>query len=1263
MYKPMWPWQKTRSRQVVQQKTQKRKGRRPRRFQLEYLEPRQMLTAGITITGSPQTDEGSLYTLNLAAQDITLSQWVIDWGDNTDHSILPGNSSSATHRYADGHNDYTINATATAGTDYYASAAIEVLNVAPTISLSGNTSAKEGSLYSFTIASEDAGTDAITGWQINWGDGAVTSSTASLANPVTVGHAYADDGTYTISATVTDEDGSYTLSPVGGTAGVLDPAFGTGGVQLTDVYNNTDWGDCGNSMALQSDGKIVVAGYVKNGNQRDTAVARYLPDGSIDSSFGHDPTRPGMAVISASAGNDFAQAVVIQPDGKIVVAGQMLNGSHYDFSVMRFDSDGGLDPGFAVATNGVATADFYGNSDMAFSVALDANGGIVAAGYAYDGTQYDFAVARFTPEGILDGTFDHDGRVTVDFKGSTEDPGAPKRSDYGRSVLIQPDGRILVGGFAKNAAGDNDFAMVRFDPSGQYDTTFNGDGNSDGKITTNVVSGCWDYIRSLALQGDRIIAGGYVWQSGNNYDFCVVRYEANGVRDMTFGPPNGNGKVTTNFFGQRDYIYNVLVQPDGAILAAGRAELSLNNQSTNNHVFALARYLPDGEPDYDFGEQGKTTLDLAHNSPGNPEYGEYVYHAQMQLDGKIVIVGSDVVSGQSKLARYSSGLPGYKVVVQNVPPALTLSGNLTTIADSIYTLTLRSADPGTDTISQWNVNWGDGTTEQFPGNSSSVTHVYSAPYGPYTVSATATDEEGSYTLSPVGGNAGLLDRAFGTGGVQLTDVYNNTDWGDCGNPMALQSDGKIVVAGYVKNGSQRDTAVARYLPDGTIDPSFGDDPANPGIAVISASTGDDFAQAVVIQPNGKIVVAGQTVNGSNCDFAVMRLDSDGTVDPAFAVETNGVATADFYGNSDMAFSVAIDPYGGIVAAGYAYDGTQYDFAVARFTSEGILDGTFDHDGKVTVDFKASTEDLNAPTRSDYARSVLIQPDGRILVGGFAKNAAGDNDFAMVRFKPDGHYDTTFHSDGKVTTDVMTGNWDYLRSLALQGDRIIAGGYVWQSANDYDFCVLRYEANGERDMSFGPPNGNGMATTDFFVGTDYVYNVLVQPDGAILAAGRAEQGITNNHLFALARYLPDGEPDLDFGTQGKTTLDLAHSSPGNPDYGEYVYHAQMQLDGKIAIVGSDVVSGQSKLARYSSGLPGYTVTVQNSAPASLGIADTSVWAGRVSSVVELWPAFEDGQDSAAALSYEVTDNSNPELVSSVAVDPATGRMTLNYGPFQ
>jgi uncharacterized delta-60 repeat protein len=377
---------------------------------------------------------------------------------------------------------------------------------------------------------------------------------------------------------------------------------------------------------------------------------------------------------------------------------------------------------------------------------------------------------------------------------------------------------------------------------------------------------------------------------------------------------------------------------------------------------------------------------------------------------------------------------------------------------------------------------------------------------------------------------GTLDTTFGTGGRVTTPFGSFSE----AQSVQLQPDGKIVVAG----SNNSDFLVVRYNADGSLDTTFGT-----GGKVTTALTATDVGRSVLIQTDGKIVLAGYTESHFPLAFTVVRYNTDGSLDTTFG--TGGAVTTQVGWLTDAAFSAQLQPDGKIVVVGAGANDAHrnVDFDVVRYNTDGSLDTTFGNGGKLQTPVGID---------NDVAASVLVQPDGKIVVAGSAVSGIFSTDFALVRYNTDGSLDTTFGIGGKVLTPVGPA-LDVGVSVQLQPDgKIVLSGYsAPEDGSRNDFSVVRYNADGSLDTTFGT---GGKVTT---LGTGYGYSVDLQPDGKIVVAGTG---------FGVARYNADGSLDTRFG--------LADTLDGTPSFTEdgpavvldastQVYDAELHAAGNYA----------------------------------------------------------------------------------------------------
>jgi uncharacterized delta-60 repeat protein/uncharacterized repeat protein (TIGR02543 family) len=339
---------------------------------------------------------------------------------------------------------------------------------------------------------------------------------------------------------------------------------------------------------------------------------------------------------------------------------------------------------------------------------------------------------------------------------------------------------------------------------------------------------------------------------------------------------------------------------------------------------------------------------------------------------------------------------------------------------------------------------------------------------------------------------GSLDTSFGTGGKVTTPIGTADDEGKA---IAIQGDGKIVVAGYATTASNHDFALARYTSAGSLDTSFG----TGGMVTTDFGSNYDYANAVLLQADGKIVAAGMAQIGGHAVFALARYNSDGSLDTGFG--TGGEVTTPIGALNSMGYAAALQSDGKIVIAGSSNNGSS--FALVRYNSDGSLDTGFGTGGEVTTAIG---------TGNNAAFAVAIQGDGKIVVAGYSYDGT-NNDFALVRYTSAGSLDTSFGTGGTVTTAIGTGAVTYgARSIVIQGDgKIVAAGNA-KIGSALDFVLARYKSDGTPDTGFGT---GGMVTTAIAAGDDYAFAVALQGDGKIVAAGNCYNGV--HTCFGLARY--------------------------------------------------------------------------------------------------------------------------------------------------
>ncbi|HJQ67743.1 MAG TPA: delta-60 repeat domain-containing protein [Blastocatellia bacterium] len=408
------------------------------------------------------------------------------------------------------------------------------------------------------------------------------------------------------------------------------------------------------------------------------------------------------------------------------------------------------------------------------------------------------------------------------------------------------------------------------------------------------------------------------------------------------------------------------------------------------------------------------------------------------------------------------------------------------------------------------------------------------------------------SLHPTQAAAGDLDASFGRGGRVVTEFTSHSNFS---HAVAIQPDGKILAAGEsLKPFADWDFALARYNRDGSLDQTFG-----AGGKVTTDMGGRlDSIQAIAVQSDGKIVAVGQSfdffITGAFLsEFAAARYNPDGSLDTTFGnggkVITHFSSGFSFMDDS-RAFAVAVQPDGKIIAAGSAFASFEnLDFALVRYNANGSLDPTFGNGGLLTT---------NVGSRFEGAFGLELQPDGKIIASGYT--TFGVDDFALVRYNPNGSLDPTFGSSGMVRTD-FNDSGDQAFAMALQPDgKIILAGYTKRADTNYRFALARYEASGALDSSFG---SGGKAVNEIFGSfEESARAVAVQPDGKIVVAGGGQAG------FLVVRYNADGTLDGSFGDGGVNKTDFSDFTDEDGEVvGASAEAVAIQADGKIVAGGN------------------------------------------------------------------------------------------------
>jgi uncharacterized delta-60 repeat protein len=408
----------------------------------------------------------------------------------------------------------------------------------------------------------------------------------------------------------------------------------------------------------------------------------------------------------------------------------------------------------------------------------------------------------------------------------------------------------------------------------------------------------------------------------------------------------------------------------------------------------------------------------------------------------------------------------------------------------------------------------------------------------------------------VRGTPGAVDTSFG-GGVQITPVAGSEDYA---HAVAVQADGKVLTAGTTAISTGTVVAVTRHLRDGGLDPAFG----TGGKVITQVGARGDSARAIAVQADGKIVVAGWTdATGIDSNFLVLRYRTDGTLDPDFADGGRFVLPIGAGNGTDRAFAVAVQDDGRIVVAGTTLTGTSttgQDFALIRLTTAGALDAGFGQGGKVVTPMQT-----HSGGDTVYALALpVIEGEQRIVAAG------GEGDFMAARYTSNGTLDASFGQGGRVV-GMFRGNIGAARSVALlPGGRMVLAGGIGNN-----FAAAQLTVSGTLDAGFGQ---GGLVTVPVSAGNwDNATAVARQADGKLLLGGWSYRDTSSSGDFVALRLLPGGALDTMFGTEGIAIHPVAAGTRSDSARGMV-----LQSDDRVPAVRA-ILGGEVSVNNYDFGL--------------------------------------------------------------------------------
>lgn len=923
--------------------------------------------------------------------------------------------------------------------------------------------------------------------------------------------------------------------------GTLDGAYGAG-LSGSDNYVNT--------LSLQDDGKLIACGdFATLNGSYSRHVARLNTDGTVDTAFGHSSGPDSWVMVTADGGG-----------GKTLIGGHFTSVSGVKRgSLARLNGDGTLDSSFG---NGLAGAD----GDVS-AIVRQADGKVLVGGYftKMNGTTRS-TIARVNADGTLDSGFVA-GTIT---------------SGYGFGVIntmaVQPDGKILIGGFFESVGGIPRGRIARLNGDGTLDPTFGGG-----------LAGANSYVYAIAVQPDgKVLIGGDFNEINGTPRGRLARLNSDGSLDGSFGGAGTDQKI-----------YGLTLQADGKVLIGG--DFGTVNGTARG---GIARVNSDGTLDPGFGS-GLSGID---------GYSEFANAIAVQTDGKVVVGGLfTTINGVPRggLARlhsdgsldssFGDGMAGTDPWVTSMflqgDGKAVIGGYFTTVngtSRSCVSRVLSATHPdpvtivcqprGSATVAgdygvlsvgatgsglayQW---FKDGVPVPGANSSSWIIHpVAVSDAGTYTVtvsnlvSGTVTSDAAVLAVRPI--RDGDLDFTYG--GTPLGDHFQT---------LAVQPDGKVLIGGSFSrlNGAVR-YGIARLNQDGSTDLTFGHDMSG----LYRWGEGGATVFAMAVQPDGRILIAGNFswVNGA-FKGRIARLLCDGSLDPTFEP-----TTIDRY-----IYSLAVQPDGRILIGGsFSWVGDGPCNGIARLNADGSHDPTFGSgmdgispfgyvrklarqaDGKVLICGIFSTVNgvarnglarLNSDgtldpafttTTNDGTHSLAVQSDGKILIGGAFTTVNGTARGRIARLHGDGTLDTTFG-------DALAGADSTVAAITVMNDgTVVIGGEFTTVNGTARGRVARLLGDGALDPTFG----SGMA------GANQVVSILAADSGGKMLVGGGFQSINGISRLTVARLLGDGSLDPGFDN-------------GQPGTNNWVDAIVLQPDGKALMGGSFTVMNGTPMNRVA-----------------------------------------------------------------------------------
>lgn len=731
-------------------------------------------------------------------------------------------------------------------------------------------------------------------------------------------------------------------------------------------------------------------------------VARLLDSGAPDRDFGQG----GLAMTRFGEGQQSAalRDIALQADGAIVVAGETGTGERRVYALARYTPAGAPDPSFDA--DGALLLDINGTSERAAALAVDRAGRLLVGGWSAGKADDDFIVVRLRSDGERDTGFGPAGERQIDF-------GA---QDQLRDILVQPDGKVVLFGDNLPAGGTGRFALARLNGDGALDTSF---GKEGALLTSFGTSG---RASSIALQGDKLVAVG----GGSTEGFLIARYNPSGALDLSFDQdgvilaPLGRAGVSASA---------VVPLDDGQLIVTGRGKQEL----------AIARFQDNGAFLPWFGEEGRLFLPIAstadsvsllHTPDGRLTVGHGRELRRLFADGSADAGGRQVAApmgDQDPLARR-----WLAAVLSQADDRLLTVGTVARLTPK----ELEFALAVTRHLPSGQLDRGFGTNGEL---------ILDLPESDEIASAALLQPDGKLVI--VGTNGGgkegrrlfllrlLPDGRMDRGCPIEQTLVSLPLLGVTQASVALQADGKLLVAGAMADSEKRSQLfVARFMTDCTLDVGFGTGGTvllDTGVTVVG----------VLALPDGKTLLAGATRDG----LFMVRLDAGGRLDRDFGKD--GTVTLPLVGTTITGAVLAGER---ILVSAYQSTGGKSWALLLGFRDDGSLDPSFGVEGTASVD-----------VRDVIHVALARRDDGPIALVTCPEETSAS---IVAVFTADGVLDKAFSDDGKTALEI--GGSTCLHGALFRDRQLVVAGMAAGDAV-HSFGLASYALGAPRELGFAP----------------------------------------------------------------------------------------------------------------------------------------------------------------------------------------------------